>query len=500
MMNILSLQGYIEPIAGKKKAANILVVLFALAAAYWFYHCLLILSEGLSTLGIDTYGATWGILVANAVHIIGISHVGIAISAVVRVLRLEQYRNIARTAEIVTLIALIMAFINICLHVGRPDRFIVNVILYGKWHSPLVWSMTVFTLYFLTSFVYLLLSMRRDMLVMAGIAPRFKGLYKFLAFGYEDSMEERDRHQRSLFWLAICLVPIMISVHSVYGLLFGMISAKAGWYNPLQAPYFVLGAIVSGFSAIIVIAALLRRAFSWQVQFNDRLFRVFGIFLAFVVFLYLYFMFSEHITAQYLPLTADKAVSDALLTGQFSILFWSTAIAGLILPFIYLLVQSLKKNYIHVGLTATAAALINIALWLKRYLIVMPAQYYPNLLAARPSVDYVPTYTEWVASLGSYVAATLIFILLLRFFPMFELPKAVDSLVERRADNRSRSRKLVMLLTLLAGLLMIIWGLVTLENDFTPVKWLAGIVFLLAIPIEYNLIKDANAMPSRQIE
>jgi molybdopterin-containing oxidoreductase family membrane subunit len=155
MMNILSLQGYIEPIAGKKKAANILVVLFALAAAYWFYHCLLILSEGLSTLGIDTYGATWGILVANAVHIIGISHVGIAISAVVRVLRLEQYRNIARTAEIVTLIALIMAFINICLHVGRPDRFIVNVILYGKWHSPLVWSMTVFTLYFLTSSVYL---------------------------------------------------------------------------------------------------------------------------------------------------------------------------------------------------------------------------------------------------------------------------------------------------------------------------------------------------------
>jgi molybdopterin-containing oxidoreductase family membrane subunit len=334
---------------------------------------------------------------------------------------------------------------------------------------------------------------------MAANTPGFRGLYKFLALGYEDSIDERERHERSLFWLALCLIPIMISVHSVYGLLFGLLSAKAGWYNPLQAPYFVLGAIVSGFSAIIVIAALLRKAYSWQDLFNDRLFRVFGIFLAFVVFLYLYFMFSEQITAQYLPMAAENAVSNALLTGRFSILFWSTAIAGMILPLIYLFVQGVKKNYVHVALTAAAAALINVALWLKRYIIVVPSQYFPNLSAARPSVDYVPTHTEWVASLGSYVAAAFIFVLLLRILPMFELPATVDGFVERRAGSRSRTRRSVMFLSLLAGLFMIIWGLVTRESDFMPVKWFMAIIFLLAIPLENSLIKDAATKPGRQL-
>lgn len=490
-MKVLSVQPYIRPIVEKRIGINVLSVLLACGTAYWLYYCFRILSEGLTTLGIDTYGATWGILIANVVHIIGISHVGIAISAVVRILRLERYRNIARLAEIVTLIALIMAFINILLHVGRPDRFIINVILYGKWHSPMVWSMTVFILYFLASSTYLYLSMRRDLWGMTTIASRFKRLYGFLSLGYKDSAEGRDRHEQTLFWLAICLIPIMISVHSVYGLLFGLLSAKAGWYNPLQAPYFVLGAIVSGFSAIIAIAALLRRVYSWQNFLTDRLFRVFGIFLAFVVFLYLYFMLSEQLTAQYLPLAAENAVSDSMLTGPFSALFWLTTVVGLIIPFIYLFVQGLKKNYVHVGLTATAALLVNVALWLKRYLIVVPSQYYPHISLARPQVEYVPTYTEWVVTLGSYAVAALAFVLLLKFLPMFELPVATDMVAGRGTGNRSATRRLAMLLSLLAGLLMITWGVVTRDNDFAPVKWLIGIIFLLAIPFENCLIENS---------
>jgi molybdopterin-containing oxidoreductase family membrane subunit len=497
-LKALSVHPYIRPIIEKRIGINLLSVLLACGTAYWLYYCIRILSEGLTTLGIDTYGATWGILVANAVHIIGISHVGIAISAAVRILRLEQYRNIARTSEFVTLIALIMALINICLHVGRPDRFIINVILYGKWHSPLVWSMTVFILYFLASSIYLYLSMRRDLWRMTTIAHRFKSLYRFLILGYKDSTEQRDRHERTLFWLAICLIPIMISVHSIYGLLFGMISAKAGWYNPLQAPYFVLGAIVSGFSAIIIIAALLRRAYSWQNLLTDRLFRVFGIFLAFVVFLYLYFILSEQLTAQYLPLAAEKAVSDSTLTGRFSALFWLTTAVGLIIPFIYLLVQGLKKNYVHVGLTATASLLVNVALWLKRYLVVVPSQFYPHISLARPQVEYVPTYTEWVVTLGSYAVAALAFVLLLKFLPMFELPVATGMVAGRGTSNGSATRRLAMLISLLAGLLMIIWGLATRDYDFAPVKWLIGIIFLLAIPFENCLIEDSAAAEARE--
>jgi molybdopterin-containing oxidoreductase family membrane subunit len=472
-------------------------ILLAAGAAYWLYHCIRILSVGLTTLGIDTYGATWGILVANAVHIIGISHVGIAISASVRVLRLDQYRNVARVAEIVTLISLIIAVINLLLHVGRPERFIVNVFLYGKWHSPLVWSMTSFTLYFLASSAYLYLSMRRDLWVMGKMAPRWRGFYRALSLGYRDSPDESERHERALYWMALCLIPIMLSVHSVYGLLFGMLSAKAGWYNPLQAPYFVLGAIVSGFSAIIFIAALLRRLYSWQNLLTDRLFRVLGIFLAFTVFLYLYFILSEHLTAQYLPMTTENAVSDSLLSGRFSALFWTTAVVGLMMPFVYLLVQGTRRNFTHVGLTATAALLVNVALWLKRYLFVVPSQFHPQLSPARPPVEYVPTHTEWTAALGSYVAGALALAILLRFLPMFELPISGETTCSEGGSSRAPARRLVMLVSLLVGLSMIFWGVVSRHYDLAPVKWLIGLALLVAIPIENCLIGNRPPVESK---
>ena len=76
----------------------------------------------------------------------------------------------------------------------------------------------------------------------------------------------------------------VISVHSVYGLFFGLMLSRPGWFNPLQAPYFVLGAVVSGFSAILVVAALMRGIYKWHELLPDRMFRVFGAFLAFVVF------------------------------------------------------------------------------------------------------------------------------------------------------------------------------------------------------------------------
>jgi molybdopterin-containing oxidoreductase family membrane subunit len=281
----------------------------------------------------------------------------------------------------------------------------------------------------------------------------------------------------------------MISVHSVYGLLFGMLSAQVGWYNPLQAPYFVLGAVVSGFSAITVIAALLRWAYSWQNLLTDRLFRVFGVFLAFTVFLYLYFMLSEHLTAQYLSAAADKAVSDSLITGRFSTLFWTTTVVGLIIPFTYLLVQGVTAGRVYVGPIAVAALLINLALWLKRYLFVVPSQYHPHLSLARPEVAYVPTHTEWMAALGSYVAAAFVFVMLLKFLPLFELPSATH-VVARGSVDRSATRRVTMLISLLIGVALIAWGIATRYHDFAPMKWLLGLVFLVAIPIENCLIGD----------
>ncbi|MDH4035708.1 MAG: hypothetical protein OEV80_18095, partial [candidate division Zixibacteria bacterium] len=197
---------------------------------------------------------------------------------------------------------------------------------------------------------------------------------------------------------------------------------------------------------------------------------------------------SEQLTSQYLPMESERAVSDSLLTGRFAVSFWTATSLGLILPFVYLLVQSVKRNYVHIGLTAMSAVLINVAMWVKRYLIVVPTQYQANLPMARPSFEYTPTYTEWVVTLGSYVVAALILVFLLRLLPLFELPVVTEQVSATHLTDRPSARRVVMVLSLISGLLMIAWGVATREGDFGPVKWLTGIVFLLVIPMANCLI------------
>ncbi len=508
-MDATAAQIYIRPMVEKTKAFYMVAFLAALGTTYWLYYCVLFLVQGHVLSGTSSYGAVWGITVANVVHVIGISHVGIAISATVRVLNLRRYRNVARMAEFVTLVALITAVFNIGLDVGRPDRFLTHTLLYGQWQAPMVWSMTVITLYLLASSAYLYLTMRRDFWLMSGLAPKGRGIYRMLSLGYEDTQGERNRHEHTLFWLAICLIPIMISVHSVYGLFFGMLPGKGGWSNPLQAPYFVLGAIVSGFSAVIVVAAVLRWVYSWKEIFPDRIFKVFGIFLAFVVFLYLYFMLAEQLTAQYSNLHAEHGVSTSLLSGEFSRVFWLTTIFGLILPFTYLFIQGVRRNYTSVALTTVAAVFINIALWIKRFLIVVPGYYQHHLPLPRPLVPYEPTYAEVVVTFGSYAFAILAFVLLMGLVPMVEMPVEGETVPSGARRNRSGTRGIVMFVTLLAGLLLIAWGISNRNFDYyanpsadwltlclyahAPVKWLLGLALLVAIPLERCLIQDRPA-------
>ena len=426
-MNALIEASILKPLLERNVWLRRLTGLSMAITVIWAIACFRLVSEGHTLLGTTSYGVVWGITVANIIHVIGISHVGIAVSATVRILKLERYRNVARLAEMMTLVSLIIAVINIGLDVGRPERFLFATLLHGRWHAPMVWSATVISLYFLSSGVYLYLSMRRDLWILSRMEIRFQRLYVWLSRGYQDTEEERQRHDRVMFWLAIALMPIMISVHSVYGLFFGLLSAKAGWYNPLQPPYFVLGAVVSGFSALIVVMALLRRLFDWRDLLVDRTFRVFGAFLAFMIFLYLYFITSEHLTAQYAAPSAERAVSSMLLWGPYAGLFWTTVIGGLAAMLVLLFLQSVRSGPVNVRLITASAAVVNVAMLVKRMLLVLPAQQHLPLPLPMPMAGYQPTVIEWVTTLGTYFAGGLLFAGLLRLFPMVELPIVFSS-------------------------------------------------------------------------
>lgn len=488
----------LNPITEKNRTLQLVGGILAAVAVYWIFACVQFLIQGHTTLGTSSYGAAWGLAVANIVHIIGISHVGIAISATVRVLGLDRYRNIARLAEVVTLISLVIAVINIALDVGRPDRFLLNTLLHGRWHAPMVWSATVISLYFVASGVYLYLSMRRDLWLLSTMDLKLSRMFGHCSLGYRDTAAERRRHEHTLFWLALLLVPIMVSVHSVYGLFFGLLSAKAGWYNPLQAPYFVLGAVVSGFSALIVLAALLRHLYRWQDLIDNRIFRTLGAVLAFVVFLYLYFVASEHLTAQYAGPPADQAVSETLVAGRFAAVFWSTVIGGLVVPFAVLFVQSIRRGPVRVGWIAAAAAVINLAMLLKRVLLVIPSQQYSRLPLPRPEVGYLPTPIELTVTFGTYAIGGLLLITVLRLVPVIELPMTPTAATAAEPRGATFVRGSIIALTVTVAIALIAWGVVTRDLDLAPVKWISGLILLAAVPLERCIIRVGNGNPSAE--
>ncbi|MBI2968304.1 MAG: polysulfide reductase NrfD [Bacteroidetes bacterium] len=491
---------FIRPLAGKGNGYTMVLGATVILVGIWLYYCIDMFIHGHALDGTTNYGAIWGITVAHVVQWIGVSHVGIAISATVRVLRLRHLRNIARLAELITIVSMIVAVTNIGLDTGKMGWFIINTVLYGRWHSPMVWSCTVITLYIFGTSSYLYLSMRRDFWLMSTIAPRWKGFYKALAWGYEDTEAERKRHEITCFWCALPLLPIMVSVHSVYGLFFGMLQSHPGWFNPLMAPYFVLGAIVTGFSFVILTMSILRGAYGWKEIFPDKNFQVLGVFLAFVIALYIYFLWSEMMVGNYAAPPLEKATAKSLLTGEFSGMFWFAVITGLFIPFFYFFRQGLKAKYINVPLSGVVAFLVFLALYLKRILVVVPAQFTFHIESLKEeAIPYSPTFSEQAVTYGTIFWGLLIFLILLKVLPIIEMPPEEDEPVpagERK--NSQRFRYLLVFLTVAGAITMIAWGFSTRQYDYAPVKWLIGILMLVCVPLANCLPKDKLIVKSNQ--
>jgi molybdopterin-containing oxidoreductase family membrane subunit len=365
-------------------------------------------------------GAVWGLYVASIVFFIGISHVGIGVSAATRLLKLDYLRPYARVAELLTLVCLPAAVLIITLDIGRPERFLTNVMTYGRLQAPFVWSATVISVYLFASLIYLYLSMRRDFALSAEVVPKWRRLYKFLALGYEDTEEQRRLHEKTLWWLALVLIPIMVSVHSVYGFVFGLHGARPGWYNPFMAPYFVLGALINGFATLVIVVALIRKVFHWEQYLSTTAIRNLGRFLCWMTLLYIYFSLAEYLTYIYSPPAGEAQVARSLFRGEFAMVFWP-AISALFVGYLMLFFnQTIFNRQFTLWVTVAGAVVINVVLFATRYLIVVPSLMLP--LLPFPTGTYTPTLYEWGALIGVIGFVIGAYIVFLKLFPAVELP------------------------------------------------------------------------------
>jgi molybdopterin-containing oxidoreductase family membrane subunit len=284
--------------------------------------------------------------------------------------------------------------------------------------SPMTWDITVIFLYFTLSAAYFTLSLREDLAAYMEHAPkRLRRLYRLLLIGYDKG--EKPKVEQITWWLAMAILGLITLLSGgMIAWIFGLIPAQALWFGAFSGPYFLSAALASALAAVIVIAAIFRSVFKWQDYIKPEVFRGLGTLLGIFSLTYLYMMLQEQTAVRYAGPVAEMRISQALFLGEFAALYWPVVL-GLAIPFLYLFAQTVYPKIFSLRLTVLSAAVMVVAFWVKRYLIVVPSLLFPRM--PYPPGTYTPTFVEWSLVVGTFAIAVLLYMLLVKTFPMMEL-------------------------------------------------------------------------------
>ena len=431
---------------------------------------------------------SWGAYMTNFVFFIGISHAGTLISAILRVTDAGWRRPITRMAEAITVIALLIGASMVMIDMGRPDR-IMNLILHGRFQSPILWDLVSVTTYLTGSFLYLYVAMIPDMPMLAtaarerGRSPVLIRLYEILSLGYRESPENRRLLGRALGAMAVIIIPVAISVHTVVSWVFGM-TLRPGWHSTIFGPYFVIGAIFSGTAAIITAMIVFRRAYHLERYLLPEHFHKLAKILLVLSLLYAYFTLSEYLTTWYGGAETDTRLLELLAgSGPVGMTFWLWAAFGLFLPIGLLLFPSRRS----LGSIVTASVLINIGMWLKRYLIIVPTLQTPFIPAQAAGITphYFPSVVEIMITAGAFAGFLLLFTLFSRIFPILSIWETVEDAEEaaERVPALSPAGLRVRGIPVAVSVLLLVVGIATV----TPWKAVGAQAQTAASPAQIEL-------------
>jgi Ni/Fe-hydrogenase subunit HybB-like protein len=383
------------------------VVLWAIFAWCWQ------LNYGLGTTGLGR-PVYWGLYITNFVFFIGVSHAGTLISAILRIVQAEWRRPITRMAEVITVLVLFFGVGNVLLDLGRPERAL-NVLWHPNFSSPLLWDVGSISLYLTASTIYLYLPLIPDVALLrdrtSGWRHRF---YARLAIGWTGTPQQWHRLERAIAAMAIIVIPIAVSVHTVVSWVFAM-TIQPMWHSTIFGPYFVVGAIFSGIGAIITIMALVRKVYRLEKFLTPQHFNNLGLLLLVMACLWFYFTFAEHLTTWYGQEPVETAVLMAKISGSFAPLFWSMILFCFVIPFVILANGRTRT----IAGTVVASISVNIGMWLERFTIVVPSLSNPR--AGVHVFTYWPSWVEWSLMAGCFAAFALLYMGFTKLFPIVSI-------------------------------------------------------------------------------
>jgi len=392
------------------------------------------LRDGLGVAGIRDY-ISWGMYISNFVFFVATSLIGMLISAVLGLSGVKWASPLARIAEIIALAFAAVAGLVIVSDMGRPDR-LLYVIIHGRIQSPIVWDITVVSVYVLISALLLYLPLIPDLKICydkLDKAPTIqRKIYKALSLNWNDTPEQQKIIKQTTRALAIFIIPVALAIHTVTSWLFANTS-RAGWDSTIFGPYFVTGAFVCGCAAVIIGMYFYRYNYKLKDYITDSHFDNMGKLLVLVSLIYLYFNLNEYMVPGYKMKKFEAIHLNELLSGAHAFLFWSTQLLGLVIPIILLLFKKMRKPFpmLIIGIFVLVGA------WFKRYIIVVPTQEHPYLPIQNVPMNfkiYTPTLIEILVTIAPFIMVLMIVTVLSKVIPIV----SIHETVEERSVESSR--------------------------------------------------------------
>jgi len=377
--------------------------------------------------------AFYGIYEANLVAFIGVSYGGALVSAVLRLTGAHWRAPITRMAEVMALVSLVVGASFALVHLGRPDH-LLHMFTSGNASSPILWDFTAITTYLLATAIFVYLPLIPD---LARVRDRFpagslrRRIYGLAAVSWADAPEQRRRLQWAVGIIAVLIIPLAVSVHSVLAWTFSM-TTRPGWHSTIFGPYFVVGALYSGVALVVLIAAALRRAYHLERFIENRHLLLLSRIMVALGLIYLYFTFAELLTGAYARTRDEVSVLTALLEGPFAPAFWAFVVGGLFVPIALVVLPTHRRS----GALVFAAALVVVAMWLKRLLIVLPTATAPLIDDTWGAISF--TWVPALITLAATVAIPLGMVVLFRFVPLLAIDE-VEQEEARRTAEEARS-------------------------------------------------------------
>jgi len=382
--------------------------------------------------GIGVWGtnipAAWAFAIINFVFWIGIGHAGTFISAILYLLEQRGWRNpISRLAETMTVLAVVQAGMFPLLHLGRswfaywlfpyPDAM-------GVWpqvKSALPWDAAAVSTYFTVSVMFWYVGMIPDLASLRDHAAtrRARKLYGVLAIGWRGDSRSWRHWKVAYLMLAAIATPLVISVHSVVSSDFA-IGLTPGWHSTLQPPYFVGGAIFSGFAMVLVLAIPVRRIYGLAHVITDRVLDNCAKLLLATGWVVAYGYLVEHFGAYYTGEPAERA----LMFGYHpaSPAFWAMLACNVAVPQVFWLRRARRSQLV----LFIGALAVLVGMWLERYVIIVQGLVRDQLPSAWGS--YAPTLVDLGILLGTFGFFGLLFLVFLRFLPFIAVSEIKEEL------------------------------------------------------------------------